>query len=221
MNDNIIFSFDKEQYEVGIEAYKNNKDIMLPNGITLQVEKWIETSPPQIDTYKVIAETTSERVIFASKRLEIPSDMRFKINFSFNNEDYEVGIEAYDKNLDIQLPDGKVLAVNQWIESSPPQPEGLHVVENPDYSRTILAENNAKMINFSYESKEYTTTEKINEVQYVELPNDRILQIVIRDPSNKEDPFYFIETIVDVNAEKERGNIITAQLTKPENKLRM
>lgn len=140
MEDKIIFSFDNENYEVGMDAYNKNKDIMLPSGITIQVEKWIETLPPQIDAYKVIAETTSDKVIYATKGSEVTIKMFPKINFSFENEDYIVDMVVCDKNKNIQLPDGRVLSVNGWIESYPPYPESLNLVENPDYSKTILAQ---------------------------------------------------------------------------------
>lgn len=49
-----------------------------------------------------------------------------KIKFSFEDENYEVGMEAYNTNK-ILLPDGRVLEVSGWLESYPPHAMGLFV----------------------------------------------------------------------------------------------
>ncbi len=46
--------------------------------------------------------------------------------FMFDKKKYEVGMEAYDKACPIVLPDNTILVVKgAWLESYPPQPEGL------------------------------------------------------------------------------------------------
>lgn len=52
-----------------------------------------------------------------------------KIRFSFGGQNYEVGMEAYEKSV-IQLPDGRVLEVGMWLESMPPKPSLLKVRTN-------------------------------------------------------------------------------------------
>lgn len=49
------------------------------------------------------------------------------IIFGYEDKVYSVGYEAYEKNL-IVLPDGRVLEVGCWLESSPPQPADLKEV---------------------------------------------------------------------------------------------
>ncbi len=53
-----------------------------------------------------------------------------KIRFTFEGKSYQVGMDAYNKDLPIKLPDGRVLTVNGgWLESMPPQPQGLQLLE--------------------------------------------------------------------------------------------
>lgn len=63
-----------------------------------------------------------------------------KIRLCYDNEDYEVEMEAYDKNLDILLPDGRVLSVNGWLESYPPQPMGIKEVDPLNLERSITTQ---------------------------------------------------------------------------------
>lgn len=51
--------------------------------------------------------------------------MNSQIRFSYEGKDYTVGSEAYNVNR-IVLPDGRVLDVEHWLESAPPQPAELH-----------------------------------------------------------------------------------------------
>lgn len=49
------------------------------------------------------------------------------IEFTFEGKNYTVGYEAY--NLDrIELPDGRLLAVDGWKEAYPPIPMKLRVI---------------------------------------------------------------------------------------------
>jgi len=43
-------------------------------------------------------------------------------SFTFEGRVYKVSREAYDQAGNIQLPDGRVLEVDGWLESSPPRP---------------------------------------------------------------------------------------------------
>ena len=54
--------------------------------------------------------------------------MNQNISFEFDGKKYEVGMEAYGRDM-IALPDGKILAVLGWAESMPPQPVDLDTVE--------------------------------------------------------------------------------------------
>lgn len=49
------------------------------------------------------------------------------IFFTFEGKQYETSMDAYRTNT-IVLPDGRVLQANGWMESYPPQPDGLHLV---------------------------------------------------------------------------------------------
>lgn len=66
------------------------------------------------------------------------------IIFGYEDKVYSVGYEAYEKNL-IVLPDGRVLEVGCWLESSPPQPAGLHEV--PMLTAGMVPEQIAKLYN--------------------------------------------------------------------------
>lgn len=50
-----------------------------------------------------------------------------EIEFTYQGTRYTVPSRAYDLNR-IVLPDGRVLEATGWLESYPPQPEGLHEV---------------------------------------------------------------------------------------------
>lgn len=50
-----------------------------------------------------------------------------EIEFMYEGARYTVPFRAYKLNR-IVLPDGRVLEANAWLESYPPQPEGLHEV---------------------------------------------------------------------------------------------
>ena len=53
-----------------------------------------------------------------------------KIRFIFDGTSFEVPMDAYEKDLPIKLPDGRILTVTGgWLESMPPQPEGLKLLE--------------------------------------------------------------------------------------------
>lgn len=49
------------------------------------------------------------------------------IEFVYEGKRHSVESRAYDLNR-IVLPDGRVLEASTWLESSPPQPEGLHEI---------------------------------------------------------------------------------------------
>lgn len=50
-----------------------------------------------------------------------------EIEFMYEGTRYTVPYRAYDLNR-IVLPDRRVLEANNWLESDPPQPEGLREV---------------------------------------------------------------------------------------------
>ncbi len=52
-----------------------------------------------------------------------------EIEFTYEDKHYTVPSRAYDLNR-IVLPDGRVLEATKWLESSPPQPEGLYEVQH-------------------------------------------------------------------------------------------
>lgn len=53
------------------------------------------------------------------------------IIFEFDGQRYRVPMEAYDYDF-IKLPDGRVLEVDGWLESDPPQPMGLTVLQTAE-----------------------------------------------------------------------------------------
>ena len=52
------------------------------------------------------------------------------IIFDFEGKEYKVSGATYDNDL-IQLPDGRVLKVQDWLESDPPIPMELELVNIP------------------------------------------------------------------------------------------
>jgi len=68
------------------------------------------------------------------------------IKFRFEDKAYEVGDEAYDK-CKIVLPDGRLLEPTKWLESFPPQAEGLHIV--PHLFEKLTPEDIARNLNAS------------------------------------------------------------------------
>lgn len=144
-----------------------------------------------------------------------------KLSFVFDNEDYEViGKKTSDY---FQLPDGRVVQPDYYLESEPPQPRNLKVVNPPDNATLCPVEYKEKTFTFTYEDTEYVTTHRIQLVQYVELPNNKTLQIIIKNFANPNNPVEFIEAspLLDIKSENERENIIKAELVKPKNKLKM
>ena len=61
------------------------------------------------------------------------------LDIMFEGTVYEVGPEAYAGNLPIQLPDGRFLRYRSWIETSPPQLEGLVLIPPGDPVPTRFA----------------------------------------------------------------------------------
>lgn len=59
--------------------------------------------------------------------MSLPRDYD-RISFSFNEVSYYVGMDAYDKEYDIKLPDGTLLRAKGWFESLPPSPTELVVI---------------------------------------------------------------------------------------------
>lgn len=62
-----------------------------------------------------------------------------KIRFSYEGKNYRVNMAAYEGGLLIRLPDGRVLGPDCWLESIPPQPSGLKVVETYRHDQVIDA----------------------------------------------------------------------------------
>ena len=52
-----------------------------------------------------------------------------EIIFEFEGKKFSVPMEAYEQGLPIKLPDGRMLEVEKWLESMPPQPWGLRLME--------------------------------------------------------------------------------------------
>ena len=52
-----------------------------------------------------------------------------EITFEFEGRKYTVESKAYDLGR-IILPDGRMLEAQAWLESYPPQPQGLHEVNH-------------------------------------------------------------------------------------------
>lgn len=52
-----------------------------------------------------------------------------EITFEYESRKYTVESKAYDLGR-IILPDGRMLEANAWMESYPPQPQGLHEVNH-------------------------------------------------------------------------------------------
>jgi len=52
-----------------------------------------------------------------------------QIAFKYEGQRYVVDSKAYDLNK-IVLPDGRMLEAESWLESYPPQPQGLHEVNH-------------------------------------------------------------------------------------------
>ncbi len=67
------------------------------------------------------------------------------INFEFEGNQYTVEARAYDLNR-IVLPDGRILEATGWLESYPPQPKLLFVV---DFFKLMKVEDFARLINAS------------------------------------------------------------------------
>lgn len=62
-----------------------------------------------------------------------------KIKFTFEEENYEVAMEAYNTNK-ILLPDGRILGVTGWLERFPPIAQGLTLMVDAVINQfTILA----------------------------------------------------------------------------------
>lgn len=59
------------------------------------------------------------------------------IKFGFEGKQYEIAADAYEVDK-IQLPDGRVLKVGCWLETSPPKPADLTVIYYPQ--ATLVAE---------------------------------------------------------------------------------
>ncbi len=52
-----------------------------------------------------------------------------KITITYNRAQYEVGMEAYEKNMPIQLPNGTIIVVKNWNENTPPQADKITMLQ--------------------------------------------------------------------------------------------
>ena len=50
------------------------------------------------------------------------------ITFDFEGRHYKVDMSVYEKEL-IKLPDGRILLVSGWLETMPPKPRGLSILQ--------------------------------------------------------------------------------------------
>ncbi len=50
------------------------------------------------------------------------------IRFTFEGKSYTAPASFYETGL-AKLPDGRVVRPHTWLESLPPKPQGLHIVE--------------------------------------------------------------------------------------------
>lgn len=147
--------------------------------------------------------------------MECPPPEFYKVNFNFDGEDYAV-IPESDY---IKLPDGRVLKTTMWLESYPPQPGGLHVVEAPVETMPLgIAQFSPKTVNFEYEGQEYCATRRVYRTQYVVLPDQKVLEVL----DYKFNPDYIKFREVEINiAEQHKDDVIKADLKQPVNKLKM
>ena len=136
-----------------------------------------------------------------------------KIRIVFENEDYDVDMEAYEKNKAIRLPNGKVLDVNMWAESYPPQAMGLHLIY--DASRpTTNAQVAQKKLEFNYDDNTYCTTFRMYVTGKVLLPNGTVLEAKSVDRENHT--FEFTQIDFDVAQGIKDEKIVVADYKVPE-----
>lgn len=136
-----------------------------------------------------------------------------KISFVFENEDYQVSLEAYDKNKAIRLPDGRVLDTNGWLESYPPQVMGLHLIN--DFARqTTDAQVKPKLLEFTYEDNTYCTSFRLYNTGKVLLPDGKVLEAKCLDMSTHS--FEFTPIDFDVAQAIKEQKIVVAEYKVPE-----
>lgn len=140
-------------------------------------------------------------------------DMEPKINFVFENEDYQVSMDAYDTNKAIRLPDGRVLGVNGWLESYPPQAMGIHLI-NDSARQTTDAQFAPKTVAFTYDDNNYCTTSRIFSTRKVVLPNGQVLEAKVLDYQTQSFEFTPIE--FDVAQGVKEQKIVVADYKMPE-----
>lgn len=68
-------------------------------------------------------------------QLNLPEPL---ISIFFENKEYAVDMAAYQTSL-IGLPDGRILQSDGWLESYPPQPGQLTIVEHTNMENVIFA----------------------------------------------------------------------------------
>lgn len=136
-----------------------------------------------------------------------------KINFVFENEDYEVSMEAYDKNKAMRLPDGRVLDVNMWAESYPPQAMGLHLIQD-NTRQTTDATVKPKLLDFTYEDQDYCTSFRMYSTGKVLLPNGQVLEAKSLDYQTHSFEFSPIDFDVAQGIKEEK--IVIAEHKVPE-----
>jgi hypothetical protein len=98
-----------------------------------------------------------------------------RIGFEFDGVCYTVSMDVYCWNGNILLPDGRILGVNGWPESTPLQPNGLHVIsqsevgDRPIYAALSDADLQTKLssifpsgyVQFDYSGKPYVVSSNV------------------------------------------------------------
>jgi hypothetical protein len=136
-----------------------------------------------------------------------------KIYFTFEKEEYCVDQSAYVYNK-IQLPDQRMLSVHGWLESYPPQPMGITVIENTEGLQFAVATKPGKEIVLSFEGQDYLLGREVYKYGRVLLPDDRILQLKKWDTVLNDDCFDVVTDATLIGQLKADGDFAQADLPK-------
>lgn len=150
--------------------------------------------------------------------------MDSQMHVIFENEDYVYNVgEIKDF---VQLPDGRILGVECWLESYPVQPGGLYVVKNPDnIAKQDICQLHfePKTQVFSFEGMDYAASSRLVMVQYVLLPDNTLLEYEYPTDSGDELPEmkYKRAENVDLQEQMQNENVLKAELKGPTKRLKM
>jgi hypothetical protein len=133
MSGMIVFEYQGQLFEVGLEAYSENLPICLPTGEFLKASGWAKTSPPQPTGLRNIGRMSTDRMKHVkAERVDTSTRM---MDIEIMGQTMQIPMRQYHAGLLIQLPNGSVCRVKKWYDGCPQKPFEVEMVQPYEFVR--------------------------------------------------------------------------------------